>query len=251
MTGLTAASALDGTEVAPVDQSGTTKKATIAQIWTLTPNKQTGTSYSVADGDRAKLVTFTNAASIAVTLPQAGASSLFINGWYAFFENRGVGAVTITPTTSTVDGAATFVLLTNQGVLIASDGTNYFTSARSGPQTESIIIACSDETTALAAGAAKLTFRMPYSFTVTGIRASLTTAQTSGSIFTVDVNESGITIMSTLLTIDNTEKTSTTAATPPVISDPSIADDAEMTIDIDQIGDGTAKGLKVVLMGHR
>jgi hypothetical protein len=92
---------------------------------------------------------------------------------------------------------------------------------------------------------------MPYAFTVTDIRASLTTAQASGSIFTVDVNESGTTIISTKLTIDNTEKTSTTAATPPVISDASLADDAEMTIDVDQIGNGSAKGLKITLIGHR
>jgi hypothetical protein len=116
---------------------------------------------------------------------------------------------------------------------------------------ESLIIACSDESTALTAGTGKVTIRMPYAFTVTAVRASLTVAQTSGSIFTVDINESGTTIISTKLTIDNTEKTSTTAATPPVISDASLADDAEITVDIDQIGDGTAKGLKVMLIGHR
>ena len=116
---------------------------------------------------------------------------------------------------------------------------------------QSIVVAASDETTALATGTAKVTFRMPYAFTVSAVRASLTTAQTSGSIFTVDINESGTTILSTKLTIDNTEKTSKTAATPPVISDTALADDAEITIDIDQIGDGTAKGLKVVLIGTR
>lgn len=114
-----------------------------------------------------------------------------------------------------------------------------------------IIIACSDETTALTAGTAKTTFRMPYGFTVTAVRASLTTAQTSGSIFTVDINEGGTTILSTKLTIDNTEKTSTTAATAAVISDTTLADDAEITVDIDQVGDGTAKGLKVTLIGYR
>jgi len=67
----------------------------------------------------------------------------------------------------------------------------------------------------------------------------------------VDVNDSGTTILSTKLTIDNTEKTSTTAATARVISDSALADDAEITVDIDQIGDGTAKGLKVTLIGQR
>lgn len=117
--------------------------------------------------------------------------------------------------------------------------------------TESIVVAVGDETTAITTGTGKVTFRMPYAFTATAVRASLTTAQTSGSIFTVDINEAGTTIISTKLTIDNTEKTSTTAATPAVISDASLADDAEITIDVDQIGDGTAKGLKVTLLGHR
>lgn len=113
-----------------------------------------------------------------------------------------------------------------------------------------IIIACSDETTAITADPGKVTFRMPHAFTLTAVRASLTTAQSSGSIFTVDINEGGASILSTKLTIDNTEKTSTTAATPPVISDSSLADDAEITIDVDQVGDGTAKGLKVTLIGY-
>jgi hypothetical protein len=112
-----------------------------------------------------------------------------------------------------------------------------------------LVVAASDETTALTAGNAKITFRMPRAVTLTAVRASLTTAQTSGNIFTVDINEAGTSILSTKITIDNTEKTSTTAATPPVISDTALADDAEITIDIDQIGDGTAKGLKVALIG--
>ena len=38
--------------------------------------------------------------------------------------------------------------------------------------TESIIVAASDETTALTTGSAKVTFRMPYAFTLTAVRAS-------------------------------------------------------------------------------
>jgi hypothetical protein len=117
-------------------------------------------------------------------------------------------------------------------------------------QPQSITVACSDETTNLTTGTAKVTFRMPYAFTLTDVRASLSTAQTAGSIFTVDINEGGTTILSTKLTIDNSEKTSTTAATPPVISDTSLADDAEITIDIDQVGTAGAKGLKVTLIGY-
>ena len=90
-----------------------------------------------------------------------------------------------------------------------------------------------------------------HAMTLTEVRANLNTAQTSGSVFTVDINENGSSILSTKLTIDNTEKTSTTAATAPVISDGNLADDAEITIDIDQVGNGTAKGLKLTLIGTR
>lgn len=131
----------------------------------------------------------------------------------------------------------------------ATAASTYGTIAQA--KTEYLTLAVSDETTALTTGTNKITFRMPYAMTVSAVRASLSTAQTSGSILTVDINESGSTILSTKLTIDNTEKTSTTAATAAVISDSSLADDAEITIDIDQVGDGTAKGLKVTLIGTR
>lgn len=113
-----------------------------------------------------------------------------------------------------------------------------------------LVIAASDESTSLTIGTAKITFRMPRAVTLTAVRASLTTAQTSGSLLTINIKESGTTILSTKITINNTQKTSTTATTLPVISDIALADDAEMTIDVDQIGDGTAKGLKVYLIGN-
>ena len=129
-------------------------------------------------------------------------------------------------------------------------GANIKALAQSGLPTN-IQAAASDETTALTTGSAKVTFRMPYAMTLTAIRASLSTAQASGTIFTVDVNQGGSSIISTKITIDNTEKTSTTAAAPPVISTSALTDDSEITIDIDQIGNGTAAGLKVTLIGTR
>lgn len=112
-----------------------------------------------------------------------------------------------------------------------------------------IAIAVSDETTAITTGTAKVTFRMPHAMILTEVRASLSTTSSSGNP-AIDVNEAGVSIFSTTLTIDSGEKTSTTAATPAVISDSSLADDAEMTIDIDTAGTG-ATGLKVYLIGTR
>ncbi len=109
------------------DPAGTplTQKMKFLNLTGLIVNAQTGTTYTYLTGDYGKLVTHTNAGSIAGTLPQAGAS--FPANWFMFVQNRGAGVLTITPTTSTVDGAATLVLNQNEGAIVVSDGTNYFT----------------------------------------------------------------------------------------------------------------------------
>ncbi len=91
-------------------------------------NAQTGTTYTVLATDWGKLLTFSNGSAVAVTLPQAN-STTFANGWWVSVVNLGVGAATITPTTSTIQGAATLVLATGEGATIYSDGTNYFYQA--------------------------------------------------------------------------------------------------------------------------
>jgi len=112
-----------------------------------------------------------------------------------------------------------------------------------------IAIACGDESTDSEVGTGVTVFRMPYALTLLGIKASVTTAP-EGSTLIVDIKEAGVTILSTLISIDATEKTSGTAATPPVISDADLADDAEITIDVTQVGSSTAgTGLKVYLIG--
>lgn len=118
-----------------------------------------------------------------------------------------------------------------------------------GSEPEALGVALSDETTAITTGTAKTTIRMPFAMTLTGVRATLTTASSSG-VVTVDINDGGVSILSTKLTVDATEKTSTTAATAAVISDAALADDAEITFDVDTAGTG-ATGLKVWLIGTR
>lgn len=116
---------------------------------------------------------------------------------------------------------------------------------------EVLYIPVGDETTDLTVADGKAIFRMPFAMTLTSVRASVTTAPV-GSTIIVDVTESGTTIFSTLLTIDASEKTSTTAATAAVLSDTALADDAEISINVDQIGSGTAgAGLKIYLIGYR
>lgn len=146
----------------------------------------------------------------------------------------------------TAGGTVDSVVQGNGITVDSTDPANPIVTAK--PQ--SFSFACSDETTALTTGVAKVTWRTPYAFTLTGVRASVTTAPT-GSTLIVDINESGSTILSTKLSIDASEKTSTTAASAAVISDTSLANDAEITIDIDQIGSTVAgAGLKVTLIGY-
>ena len=97
-------------------------------VMALTPtvNAQTGTTYTIVSTDITKLVTFANAGSVAVTLPQA--TGTFSGGFAFQVYNKGAGTVTITPTTSTINGASTLTLLAGMGALIASDGTNWAAS---------------------------------------------------------------------------------------------------------------------------
>lgn len=90
--------------------------------------------------------------------------------------------------------------------------------------------------------------RMPYDFILREVRASIFTA---GALVTVDIQESGASILSTALTIDAGEKTSTTAATPVVISDYELANDSEVLVNL-TVGEGAAPtDLKVYLIGYR
>lgn len=87
----------------------------------------TTTSDTILSSDAAKLVTYSNGSAIAVTLPQATGS--FAAGFAFSVQNLGAGTVTITPTTSTINGASTLAVTTNQGCDIVSDGTNWQVSA--------------------------------------------------------------------------------------------------------------------------
>lgn len=122
----------------------------------------------------------------------------------------------------------------------------YYTGPKGDPGSGHTV-AVTNEATPITTGAAKITFRAANALTLTAVRASLTTPSSSGPV-QVDVNVDGVSILSTKITIDQGEKTSVTAATPPVLSDTTIPDDAEITIDIDAAGTG-ATGLKVALIG--
>jgi hypothetical protein len=243
------------------------------------------TSDTISAGDAGYFKRYTNASLTTVTFPTDGAEDL-VDGFTVTLYAEGAAGLTIVTSglTATVSPAPTALAqgetlmavktsTANTWVFITGAATTYqpldsdltaiaaltttsfgrslLTAANAAalPLREEIIIPIGDETTAITTGTAKVTFRMPFALTVTAVRASLTTASSSGTP-TFDINDGGTTILSTKLTIDANEKTSTTAATAAVISDTALADDAEITIDVDTAGTGAA-GAKITIIGTR
>jgi len=92
-------------------------------------NLQTGTNYAIVSTDCGKLVDLSNASNQTPTIAQAGTTG-FAAGYYVDVCNIGAGTQTITPATSTINGAASYTLGAGNGttpvcVRVVSDGTNY------------------------------------------------------------------------------------------------------------------------------
>jgi hypothetical protein len=141
------------------------------------------------------------------------------------------------------------------GTLI-SDGINVRTASGAGGSAATTqwryVVSLSDASTPITAGALKDSLRMTADVTLTEIpRASLITASGSGTV-QVDINRNGTSILSTKLTIDPGETTSTTAAVPAVITgSPTplvLSDDDVLSFDVDNAG-SAAVGLKVYMIG--
>jgi len=116
-----------------------------------------------------------------------------------------------------------------------------------------LAFALSDETGALNKTSTDnpiITFRMPGAMILTEVRSSLTTNGSSGNLTTLSIKESGTTILSTDLSIDANETTSTSATTPAVISDSALADTAEITVFL-TTKNSLARGLKLYFIGYQ
>lgn len=199
-------------------------------------------------GGTATGVTVFKAASATAARSAIGAGTSNFDGAYGSLLNPPILGTAAAKDTGT---GATNVILGNDPRLAdarlptahshaASDVTGLYLERE-------LVIAVSDETTAITTGVAKITLRAPYAMTLSKIpRASLSTASSSGLV-TVDVNVAGTSVLGgSKLSIDAAEKTSVTAATATTLATTAVADNAEITLDIDAAGTG-AKGLKVTL----
>jgi hypothetical protein len=219
--------------------SGDLAVGTVTNVSALTIGT-TGTDItsSVATGTTTPVIT--------LNVPTASATNrgaLSSTDWSTFNNKANTASPTFTGTPAAPTAAS--------GTNTTQIATTAFVQNAISKQPEVIQVAASDETTNLTTGTAKVTFRMPYAMTLTSVRASLSTAQTAGVLLTIDVNQNGVSLFSTRPTFNNNEKTTTTAATPSVLSTTALTDDAEITVDIDQVGTAGAKGLKITLIGTR
>lgn len=113
-----------------------------------------------------------------------------------------------------------------------------------------LIVAVGDESTSATVVSAAVTFRMPRAVTLSAVYANVTTAATGGTLLQLDVKKNGVSIFSTKITLDATEKTSVTAATPAVLSTTSISADDQMTVDVVAVGSTIAgSGIKINFLG--
>ena len=113
-----------------------------------------------------------------------------------------------------------------------------------------IQFACSDEESDLEVKDGILTFLMPYNMTLLEVRANVKDAPT-GSNMEIDVNEDGVSIFSTKISIDDGEKTSETSSIPYVLSNINLQNESQIVINMDKIGSTVAGvGLKMALIGY-
>lgn len=96
---------------------------------TVTVRTDTGTNQALPSSDQTKVVYLSNASANTPTIAQAGTGG-FTAGWFATYCNIAAGIQTITPTTSTIGGAATLAIPAGsvgspRCYNVISDGTNY------------------------------------------------------------------------------------------------------------------------------
>lgn len=117
------------------------------------------------------------------------------------------------------------------------------------PAQEIMAFKQADETVVITTGTAKFTFAGMPSMAILECNANLVTASSSG-LPTFDLNDGGVSFLSTKITIDANELTSKSAATPPVISTQNHTSPWTLTMDIDVAGTG-AKGWGIEIRFRR
>lgn len=200
--------------------------------------RASGTSNTLEYAEVTEVTTF---AQLGDT-PSAG--QLAANPGYALVASG--GGVALQPFPS--GGSSTFVSLSDTPGTLAGQSGKHLKVNDDGDALELVnrpqaplVLQVGDQTSTITTGTDKLSFRMPEAMTLSKIKAAVKEGP-SGGVLTIDVNKNGGTLFTTPITIDSGETTSETAATPSVLTDVTLADDDEITIDIDAVN-GSPVGL--------
>lgn len=187
---------------------------------------------------------------------------------------RGLGPVTLAlqdPATGTLYPAKNFLPRTRDqdcvisGTCIDTDANQWVISGdmlRGSSSYERHNLTLVDRSvligSAMTVGGNKDSYVMPFPLRLDpiidrGLLASLMTAQTGGNIFTVDILRNGVSILVNKLLINNGAITSVGSVTPATyaVGGDLLAMGDAITLSINQVGDGTARGLRVYLSGSR
>lgn len=104
----------------------------------VVPRLVAGASDTILSTDRAGEVIYSDNATVAVTLPQAGTAG-FASNYVVLLDYTANNILTITPTTSTINGAATLTMGQNNFCFIYSDNTNYYANCTNGQSSNPIV----------------------------------------------------------------------------------------------------------------
>jgi hypothetical protein len=181
-----------------------------------------------------------------------GPSSLVVIG-----DVEGSGTGTVSLNLIDVGSAGTYA------VVVTDENGRVISGIPDFEYRDAIQFACSDETTVLTTSTNQFRMRFPYSFTVTGARATLNGESLTGE-FKIDVSitrpNGGIaaTMFEDGLVIDEGLRSSRSSLVQPVLVDRfanplvelDVLDDSLLSVDIVNAGDG-AFGLKLIIYGYK
>ncbi len=176
-----------------------TKKATMTQVDAfvkangITVNAQTGTTYTLLATDNGKLVTFSNAAAITVTLPQQSTATTAA-GFVFWYINLGAGTVTfVKEGAETLTGNSTAASGAS-GRIDRNTTTNWNNSGGTAVINEQIT---GNAVGTVVNQAYEISVYMPFPGTILGIATKSTTTAVAGT-YTVAISGVSVTGLTTV-----------------------------------------------------
>ena len=92
------------------DSASTTWRVVASSVPGSSVRSNSTTSLTIGANDNGNLISQNNAGAVAATIAAANTTGFPEGGYQVIIQNIGAGAITITPTTSTINGNATFVI---------------------------------------------------------------------------------------------------------------------------------------------